>query len=99
MGMTLTRAFFTGYLPFSPVKIDVEGMAQHGVHAIFRARPLARTPRILCQMERRDRAVLILLDGKRTIGEVARLVHRSELEVARTLVRLLERGYVEFLGA
>ncbi len=42
--------------------------------------------------------MLILLDGKRTLQDVARLTHHSELEVAHILVRFLKCGYVEFLG-
>jgi predicted transcriptional regulator len=48
------------------------------------------------RMQRRERIVLILLDGKRTIRDVARLVHRSELDVARTVVHLLKSGYIEY---
>lgn len=36
--------------------------------------------------------MLLLLDGKRTL---ARLTHRSELDVAHTLVRMLQWGYIE----
>ncbi len=97
--MTTTHTFFTGYSPFFQTQVDVEGMAQLGTQAIFRARPMATTPYMLSQMERRERVVLILLNGKRTIQDVAYLTHRSELEVAKILVRLLERGYAEFLGA
>lgn len=57
------------------------------------------TPNFLGQMDRRDRVTLILLDGKRTIEDVARLTHRNELEITRILIRLLQRGLVEFLGA
>jgi hypothetical protein len=42
--------------------------------------------------ERKERWVLLLLDGKRTL---ARLTHRSELDVAHTLVRMLQWGYIE----
>jgi hypothetical protein len=94
--MSITNTFLTGY-PSPATKIDVERMAKQGVHAVFRAQPIATTPDILSQMERRERIVLLLLDGKRTLQDVAKLVHRSELEIAWTLVRLLERGYIEFL--
>ncbi len=47
------------------------------------------------QLPRRDRWVLLLLDGKRSLADVARLTQRSELDVAYTLVRLLQWGYIE----
>jgi Domain of unknown function (DUF4388) len=76
-----------------------ENMGSRGVLAIFRAHPHATTPSVLKQLERRERIVLLLLNGKRTLREVARLVHRSELDIARVLVRMLKQGYVEFMGA
>lgn len=79
--------------------VDVEGMAQQGNHAIFQARAIAKTPRVLSQIERRERTILLLMDGKRTLQEVARLAGRHELEVAWILVHLLARGYIEYLGA
>ncbi|QBD81924.1 hypothetical protein EPA93_40490 [Ktedonosporobacter rubrisoli] len=97
--MTIAQTFFAGYSPLAQTRLNVEGIAQLGVRAIFRASPRATTRDILGQLERRDRIVLMLLDGKRTIQDVARLVHRNELEIARTLVHLLECGYVEFLGS
>jgi hypothetical protein len=96
--MTIANALIAGYSA-SPVQIDVEGMARQGIHAIFRARSIAKTPNILGQMERRERVILLLMDGKRTLQDVARLTRRHELEVAWILVHLLERGYIEFLGA
>lgn len=95
--MTTTQAFFNGYL--SPVYnvACIEEMAQRGTQAIFRARPIVMTHNILGQLERRDRIVLLLLDGKRTLQDVARLTQRNELEVAYILTRLLKRGFIEFL--
>jgi len=96
--MTIANVFVANYSS-SQALVDVEGMAQQGIHAIFRARPVAKTPRILNQIERRERAILLLMDGKRTLQDVARLTRRHELEIAWILVHLLERGYIEFLGA
>jgi hypothetical protein len=96
--MAGTQPFFPGY-PSSPqLYTNIEEMAKSGIHAVFQARPVATTQTVLSQMDRRDRVVLILLDGKRTLQDVARLTHHSELEVARILVRFLKCGYVEFLG-
>ncbi|GHO95766.1 hypothetical protein KSF_058140 [Reticulibacter mediterranei] len=96
--MTIANLFVANYSS-SQALVDVEGMAQQGIHAIFRARSVAKTPRILNQIERRERAILLLMDGKRTLQDVARLTRRHELEIAWILVHLLERGYIEFLGA
>jgi hypothetical protein len=39
--------------------------------------------------------VLLLLDGKRSVAQVAHLTQRSELDVASTLARFLHLGYIE----
>jgi hypothetical protein len=96
--MTIANALIASYFA-SQVQIDIEGMARQGPHAIFRARSLAKTPNILSQIERRERVILLLMDGTRTLQDVARLTRRHELEVAWILVHLLERGYIEFLRA
>lgn len=69
-------------------------MAQQGVNAIFKTVLWATDPKVINQIERRDRVVFLLLDGKRTIRDIAHLVRRNELDVARTIVRLLKQGYV-----
>lgn len=68
-----------------------------GVTSVFRALPCATTPIVLSRMERRDRVVLLLLNGKRTVHDVVLLVHHNEVDVARTLVRLLKQGYIEHI--
>ena len=90
--MTIAHSFLTGYPLSSSIIAPVEQMAQRGIHAIFKARPTAITQDMLGQMERRDRVVLILLDGRRTIEDVARLTHRDEREIAHILVRFLQWG-------
>ena len=70
-----------------------------GVTSIFRALPSATAPDVLSRMDRRERVVLLLLNGKRTLHDVAILVHRREVDVARTVVRLLKQRYVEHIGA
>lgn len=97
--MSAVQVYFMDYPPLSSVAVDTEEMAQLGVYAVFRARAVATTPIVLGQMERRDRIVLILLDGRRTLLDVARLLHRSELDIAQTLVRLLKDGYIDFVGS
>ena len=74
-------------------------MGQNAVYAVFRALPQATRQYVIYQMERRERVVFLLLDGRRTLRDVARLVHRSELDVARILVSLLKQGYIEYIGS
>ncbi|MBX5449207.1 hypothetical protein [Thermogemmatispora sp.] len=63
----------------------------------FRALPEAARPEIISQLDRRERLVFLLLNGKRSLGEIARLVHRDEQDVACTVARLLRHGYVEHI--
>ncbi len=72
-----------------------EIMGPAGVNAVFYTLPFARVPMVISQMERRDRIVFLLLDGKRTLRDVARLIHRSELDVARIVVRLWKLHFIE----
>ncbi len=71
-----------------------EIMGPAGVNAVFYTLPFARVPMVISQMERRDRIVFLLLDGQRTLRDVARLIHRSELDVARILVRLWKLHFI-----
>ena len=77
----------------------VETMGQQAVHSIFQALPRATRKEVLMGMERRERVVFLLLDGKRTLRHVARLVHRSDLEVACILAGLVKQGYIEYIGS
>lgn len=84
--------------PNSQHEMHTGEMAQLGIYAIFCMRATVVTPDILRVIERKDRVVLLLLDGKRTIQDIVRLIHRSDLEVARSLIRLLKHGYAEYIG-
>jgi hypothetical protein len=77
---------------------NTEEMARLGVDAVFCLQRLRVTQQVLYQVERRDRAVLMLQDGQRTLRDVARLLHRNDTEVAQVIVRLLKQGYVEYVG-
>ena len=77
---------------------EAKEMTQVGAQAVFRTLPIATTPKVLFQLERRERVVVLLLDGRRTLQDVSGLIHRSEVEVARTVVRLLQNRYIEYLG-
>lgn len=50
---------------------------------------------LVSQLPRRERWVLLLLDGKRSVAQVARLTRRTELDVSYTLARFLQWGYIE----
>ena len=81
------------YTPFAYVEL-----AHPGAAAIFRALPFASAKRIMMnQMQRRERLVYMLLDGRRSVTEVARLLHLSEVQVAQAMVYLLKYGYIEYV--
>ncbi|HLI05257.1 MAG TPA: hypothetical protein VKV40_01660 [Ktedonobacteraceae bacterium] len=82
----------------SQVTDGAREMAQQGINAVFKALPWATGQRAISQIERRDRVVFLLLDGRRSIQHIAQLIHRDELDIARTIVRLLKRGYIEPVG-
>jgi Domain of unknown function (DUF4388) len=84
--------------PSPPVAERAKEMDQHGVFAIFRALPQATSQHVMYQMERRERVVFLLLNGKRTVRDVAHLVQRSEPDVVHIIAGLLKRGYIEYLG-
>jgi hypothetical protein len=66
--------------------------------ALFRIIPGLNISRLAGQFSRRDRWVLLLLDGERTQADLARLTHRSEPDVAYTLIRFFQSGYIEQVG-
>jgi hypothetical protein len=47
------------------------------------------------QLSRRERWILMLLNGKRSIADLAHLTQRSELDVASILTKFLQQGYIE----
>ncbi|MFL5629124.1 MAG: DUF4388 domain-containing protein [Ktedonobacteraceae bacterium] len=83
----------------APPRTEIRHTISRGASAVFRTRPYVTTPTILKQLERRDRIVLLLLDGKRTLHDVAHLVSRSELDIATVLARMFKRGYIEYIRA
>jgi DNA-binding IclR family transcriptional regulator len=48
-------------------------------------------------MERRERIVFILLDGRRTIQDIARLTHQPESDVEEILVQLTQDRYTQYI--
>ena len=69
-----------------------------GASAVFRVNSEIPTMTIANQLPRRDRWVLLLLDGRRSVAGVAHLTQRSELDVASTLVRFRQWGYIELVA-
>jgi hypothetical protein len=62
---------------------------------VFRIVSTTPTKTLASQLPRRERWILLLLDGKRCIADLAHLTQRSELDVAYTLARFLQSGYIE----
>lgn len=84
--------------PLAQRDLHTEEIAPLSGKALFCIHSKATTPEILRSIERRERIVLMLLNGQRTIPDIARLLHRSELEVTHSLIRLLKLGYAEYIG-
>ncbi len=80
-----------------PAPIAQDQVLYPGVDAIFRALPRVATAATMNRLERRERIIFALLDGRRTLRDVARLTHQTEVRVARILVQLLSYGYIECL--
>ena len=64
---------------------------------VFQVVSTIPTKTLAGQLPRRERWILLLhlLDGKRSIADLAHLTQRSELDVAYTLARFLQSGYIE----
>jgi hypothetical protein len=66
---------------------------------VFRVASGLQAPALASQLPRRERWVLLLLDGRRSVANVARLTQRTELDVASMLARLLQWGFIEPVNA
>lgn len=66
---------------------------------VYRVRPVVAARQIIHRLDRRERLVFLLLDGKRSVREVSGLIHRDEGEVARVLAHFLALGLIERVGA
>ncbi len=84
--------------PFSHAVVHTDEIVKLSTKAIFRARETSVATRVLERMDRRDRIVLILLDGRRTVDDVTSLLHRNEAEITQVLVRLLKSGHIDYVG-
>src|SRR6266567_1821527 len=66
-----------------------------GASAVFRMATGTLATSLASQLPRRERWVLLLIDGRRSITDLARLTRRGELDIASTLARFLQWGYIE----
>ncbi len=84
-------------LPYAIMPQQRESNTQSGMGTIFRALSSAKKSSIINQMDRKDRIVFLLLDGRRTLATIKHLTNRSNTEVVQILVRLLKQGYIEYI--
>ncbi len=70
-----------------------------GASTVFRVTPETTVALLVNQLTRRDRWVLLLLDGRRTLADLARLTRRGELDLAYTLAQFLRWGYIEWVDS
>jgi hypothetical protein len=70
-----------------------------GASTVFRVVSGTLTTTLASQLPRRERWVHLLVDGKRSVADLARLTQRNELDVAYTLTRFLQLGYIELVNA
>ncbi len=66
-----------------------------GASAVFRVAAGWLDTSLISQLPRRERWILLLLDGRRSVADLTRLTRRSELDIASTLARFLQWGYIE----
>lgn len=66
-----------------------------GASAVFRVVSGLQAPTLASQLPRRERWILLLIDGRRSVTDLARLTQRNELDVALALARFLQWGYIE----
>ncbi len=62
---------------------------------VFRVAAGQPATTLASQLPLRERWVLLLLDGRRSITDLARLTRRTELDIASTLASFLHVGYIE----
>lgn len=66
-----------------------------GASSVFRMAAGQLATSLASQLPRRERWVLLLVDGKRSVADLARLTQRGELDIGYTLARFLQWGYIE----
>ncbi len=93
--------------PGVPLSVSTQSLLMDGIRRIdelslFQARipgPRAylrrREPKRPVTLQAAEQAVLALVDGRRTVADVARSAHLSEFDAVKILYHLAEAGYVE----
>src|SRR5258708_37635617 len=66
-----------------------------GATAVFRVVSAMPTTTLARQLPRRERWILLLIDGRRSVADLAHLTQRNQLDVALALARFLQWGYIE----
>jgi hypothetical protein len=66
-----------------------------GAATIFRVVSGTPTLTLASRLPRRERWLLLLLDGRRSVAHLAHLTRRSEFDVASTLAQFLQWRYIE----
>ncbi len=96
--MTVTQTLMAEYTTMLKAITPMDAITRVRASTVFQARSAAKTQHVLQQLGRRERIVLMLLDGHRTIEDVMRLLHRGEQEVVQSLTYLSQHGYVDYRG-
>jgi hypothetical protein len=106
--LVVSRSIHTG--PLLPVEMEmtrplplikkVDKVAETKIDSemVFCLHPATSAQKIVSLLERRERVVILLLNGKRNLREIARLIHRSESDVAQVLTSCLQKGMIEPVG-
>ncbi len=106
-----TLAEESGTAPASPLSVNTQSLLMDGIRRIdemvlFRERVpgpdaylRARKAPVAVALDRREQQVLALVDGRRTVAELAQAAHLGEFDATRTLYHLVEAGYVEVAEA
>jgi hypothetical protein len=93
--------------PGTPLSVNTQSLLMDGIRRIdemslFRARipgPDAylrrRDPKVPITLKPSEARILELVDGRRTVAEVAREAHQNEFDATKILYHLSEAGYVE----
>jgi hypothetical protein len=76
------------------MEVRTQGRA-FGAAAVFQVVPGQLATSLASQLPRRERWVFLLIDGRRSVADLARLTQRGELDIAYTLVRFLQWGFIE----
>lgn len=96
--------------PGAPLSVSTQSLLMDGIRRIdemslFRARvpgPDAylrrREPKRSITLQPLEAEILELVDGRRTVSEVATAAHLSEFDATKLLYHLAEAGYVEAIG-